>query len=290
MRIVRALLVGSLVLPVLAGAHEYRLQAAAAWVENISRTSSAASAQDATVFSVDGAIVHARQLAPSWSVILGADAGLERVANFDALDRASLGARATLRRKFGLGPFAPVLDASGAVTRVAFRERGRSGWRSETSLTWGQRLTATWRLAAFGSWESFSAQGAPFDTHSRRFGLETQWDATERWRLGAGGSRLRGQLVAHATWAVWGQAIHGGFGPVVNDYYNSIPWEITDTFGAGWVAYRVDCEADFLWGEASFSFGENTRVVFRRETVKVVNRIGIRYDTEFWSLGLVHRF
>ncbi|MBA4137836.1 MAG: hypothetical protein C0518_11010 [Opitutus sp.] len=271
-------------------AHEYRLQAATSWVENLSRTSFEPTAQDAALHSLDAAYVHARQLASNWTVIVGADAGLEYVPDFDALDRTSLGARATLRRKFGLGAFAPVLDASAALTRVEFRENGRSGWRSDASLTLGKRLHETWRVAAFASWESFTARAAPFDTHSRRVGLETTWDATDRWRFSAGGARLRGQVVANAAWSVWGPAINGGFGPVVNDYYNSVPWAVTDTFGPGWVAYRVEATANFWWAEASFSLREQTRVTLRGETVKVVNRIAVRYDSEIWSLGLVHRF
>jgi hypothetical protein len=286
---VRGLLLLAL-LPGLAAAHEFRLQAAAAWTENLSRTSFAPTAKDAASSSLDGAYVHARQLAPNWTAIVGVDAGLEHVPDFDALDRTSLGARATLRRKFGLGPLAPVLDAAVGLSRVDFRETGRSGWRQEGSLTLGKRLLETWRLAAFAGWESFTGRAAPFDTHARRVGFETFWDATERWRLGAGGSRLRGQLVANASWSVWAQAINGGLGPVVNAYYNSIPWQVTDTFGPGWVAYRVECDADFWWAEASFSFSERTRARLRGETVKVVNRIDVRYDTEIWSLGLVHRF
>jgi len=273
-----------------ATAVEYRAQAAATWTENISRTSFTPNAKDAASYSLDASATHARQLAPAWTVIGALELGAEQVPDFGGLDRLGAGARATLRRKFGLGPLAPVLDASVGLARVEFREPGRSGWRSDGGLTLAKRLNESWRVAAFAQWESFTAAGAPFDTRHRRLGAEASWAVGERWRLGAGGARLRGQIVANAAWAVWGPAIGGAFGPVVSGYYNSVPWAVTDTFGDGWVAYRVDCTADFLWGEASFDLGERTRAVLRRETVKVVNRISIRYDTEIWSLGVVHRF
>ena len=276
--------------PLGAGAHEFRLQAAASWVENISRTSFEPTAKNAAVFTADGAFSHVNPFAPGWTAILSAEGGIEHVPEFRPLDRASLGLRGTLRKKFGLGPLAPVAEAGLALGRTEFNESGRSGWRSEGTLSLGKRITETWRVTASASWESYSAVRAPFDTHQRRLGLETAWDVTDRWRLGAGGSRLHGQLTANAAWFVWSQAISGGFGPVVNTYYNSIPWAVTDTFGPGWVAYRVDCRADFLWGETSFAWSDDTRITLRRESVKVINRIGIRYDSEIWSLGFVHRF
>lgn len=279
-----------LTLPTLVAAVEYRAQAAAIWTENLSRTSFDPTAKDAASYTVDAGVAHARQLAPAWTLVGRLDLGLEHVPDFDALDRVSAGGRVTLRRKFGLGPLAPVLDTTLGLARVEFREGGRSGWRSDGGVTLAKRLSESWRVAAFANWESFTAAAAHSDTHQRRIGADATWDVSARWRLSAGGSRMRGQVVANAAWAVWGQAITGGFGSVVNNYYNAVPWTVTDTFGPGWVAYRVECTADFLWGEVSLALSEKTRAVLRRESVKVVNRIDVRYDTEIWSLGVAHRF
>lgn len=273
-----------------ARALEYRAQAMGAWTENISRTSFTPTAKDASSFTVDASVVEARQLAADWTLIAGLEAGAERVSNFTALDRTSVGGTVTLRRKFGLGAFAPVVDATLAATRVAQREGGRSGWREEGQLRVSKRFTETLRGAVFARWQSFSARGAPFDTHERRLGAELTWDFAERWSLGAGGSRLNGQLTANAAGNVWWAALSGAFGEKVYDYYEDVPWTVTNTFGPGWVAYRVDCDADFLWAELSWSWTEQTRAVLRRESVRVVNVVDVRYDTEIWSFGLVHRF
>ncbi len=276
----------------LAPAHalEYRAQAMGAWTKNISRTSFEPTAKDASSISVDASVVEARQLAANWTLIAGLEAGAEHVTTFTALDRTSVGGTVTLRRKFGLGPFAPVVDATLAATRVAQRESGRSGWREEGQLRVSKRFTETLRGAVFARWQSFSARHAPFDTHERRLGAEVNWDFAERWSLGAGGSLLKGQITANAAGDVWWAALGGGFGATIYHYYEEVPWAVTGTFGPGWVAYRVDCDADFLWAELSWNWTEQTRAVLRRESARVVNVVDVRYDTEIWSFGLVHRF
>jgi hypothetical protein len=183
-----------------------------------------------------------------------------------------------------------VLDAGVALTAVSFRESGRSGWRSEGFAKLSQRVTEIWRVAATADWESFAAARAPFDTHSRRLGLETFVDLGERWQIGTGAARLHGQLAANAPWPLWGQALGGAFGPTVQSYYRSTPWETSHTFGPGWVAYRIDCRADFWWTEISLALGDHTRLPLRWERVQVVNRADVRYEAEFWSLGVLHRF
>lgn len=273
-----------------AHAHEFRLGATLTYADNFSRTSYQPTAQDATLADVDGAFIHATQLAPNWTLITALEGNAEYVAEFSAMNRLSAGARATVRHKFGLGPMVPVLDAGVALTSVNFRERGRTGWREEGFATLSQRLTESWRLAATANWESFTASHAPFDTHARRLGLETTYDVTSTWQFGAGASRLHGQLVANAVWSVWAQAIGGGFGPAVQQYYTSTPWEVSNTFGNGWVAYRVDCRADLWWAQLTARLSEATSIPLRYESAKVINHVGVRYDSAFWSLGVLHRF
>lgn len=273
-----------------ARAAEYRAQALGAWTQNISRTSFEPTAKDASSFAVDVSVVEARQLAANWTLIVGLEAGAERVPSFTALDRVSAGGTLTLRRKFGLGPLAPVVDASVALTRVDQRESGRDGWREEGQLRIAKRFTETLRAGIFTRWQSFSARGAPYDTHERRLGADFTWDFAEKWSLAGGGSRLRGQVTANAAGSVWWAALSGALGPTIYEYYEEVPWAVTNTFGPGWVAYRVDCSADFLWGELSWLWTEQTRAVLRHETARVVNQVNVRYDTEIWTFGLVHRF
>lgn len=289
-RFFHVLALSALTFAVTARGHDFRMNASVTFAENISRTSFEPTARNATVWSVDSAFIHAKQLAPNWTLIAAAEANVEHVAQFSALNKISVGARATIRHKFGLGPMVPVLEFGGDLSRGQFHEHGRRGWRTEGFANLSQRLTESWRVVATASQESFSAEHAPFDTHLRRLGLETYYDLTETWQIGAGFTRIDGQLVANAAWSVWSQAITGGFGPAIQSYYTSVPWAVTDTFGAGWVAYRVDCRADLPWVQLLAKIDERTSATLRYETAKVINHVGVRYDSTFWSLGLLRRF
>lgn len=286
----RVVFILAALLPLVAGAADFQLRASATWADNLSRTSFAPTQKDAAIYSVGGSSNYTRQLAPNWTALAGFDLEAETVPDFDALNRAGAGVRATLRRKFGLGPFAPVVDLGAGLQHHRFNESGRSGWRQEASLTFAKRFVETFRVSASGSWERFDASAAPYDTQQRRIALEATWDATERWRFRAGAARVDGQLTANAAQATYAQALAGAFGDAIRNYYSSVPFATTGTFGPGWIAYRVESDADFLWGEASFALAERTVLALRHETAKVVNVVGVRYDSDFWSLSLAHRF
>lgn len=99
-----------------------------------------------------------------------------------------------------------------------------------------------------------------------------------------------GEVTANAEWDVWWTAISGGFGPRIQDYYNRTAWQVTNTFGKGWVAYRVNCAADFTWVQLSYALDDNTSIPLRLEHVTVINRAAVRYDSNLVSLNIVHRF
>jgi hypothetical protein len=113
---------------------------------------------------------------------------------------------------------------------------------------------------------------------------------TDRWQLSGGAARLEGEITANAANAVYMAALSGNFGPAIQSYYRSIPWHVTGTFGPGWIAYRVEAKADLWWLGVTPALGEHTSLPLRYEHVEVVNRVGVAYVSEFWSLGLVHRF
>jgi hypothetical protein len=281
----------AVIIPALeAGAQDWHAEASYTWAENLSRTSYAPDRENGAVY--DGSVTAEwhRQLTPNWTMLVNAEAGLEQVPAFPGLDSVHLGPRADLRWKFGLGPFAPVLTFSSAASRYELHEHGRSNWRIESSLSLSKRLTETWRVAASGGYQEDYARDHPFDIRNRRLSLETNWDFAEGWQLSAGGSRLWGELTANANQDIWGQALSGGFGRTVANYYNTVPYEHSTAFETDWIAYRIDCRADIWWASVSFALGANTSLPLRYESVKVVNRAQVSYNSEFWSLSIVHRF
>jgi hypothetical protein len=269
---------------------ETTAQVCATWAENLSRTSFGPSQQSAALYTAQVTARQARQLNSDWLLVLSGEAGTELVPRFEGLDSFHGGVHVQLRRKFGLGPLAPVLDFNGGLTGYSVREGGRSGWKTDIGLTLGRRLTDTWRVAATGAWEEYNAAHTAFDVGQRSLALESTWELTANWQLGTGARRLWGQLTANARYDIYDLALDGSFGPAIRDYYNRIPYEVSNTFGPGWVAYRVDCHADLWWVQLAATLGPHTSLPLRYESALVVNRVGVRYRSDFWSLGLVHRF
>lgn len=267
-----------------------RVEASTTWAENLSRTSAIPYQKSAQVFAAKVTAGHDRQLSGGWLLQTEAELGGTHVPKFDALDTFSAAAQANLRYKFGLGPLAPTLQFNAGLTGAATRERGRSGWQADAGVRLAKRFTENWRVAAGMDWEEFYARDHPFDVTNHRAVLETTWDVTDRWQVNLGGARLWGQLTANAAPAVWAQAIGGGLGPVIFNTYNRLAWEVTDTYGPGWVAYRINCHADLWWVELTPALTERTSLALRYEFVKVINEIDIRYDSAFWSLSVVHQF
>lgn len=262
----------------------------ASWVENLSRTSAEANRKDAATYELSLGATHRRQLARAWLLHAGADASFFTAPEYDLTNHAKLSARLGLQRKFGLGPLAPVLQFDTALAYKAARLDADRGWTTEASLRLAKRFTETFKASAGGQWIEHNARSATFDLVQHSFSVDATWDLTERWSLSGSAGRLSGDIVANASWPVWAQAISGGFGPAVFNYYTSRPWEVTDLYGSGWVSYNVEADVD-LWSlAASYAASDHTTIELRYSSAFVVNKIGIRYPTDSWGLGVSHRF
>ena len=268
-----------------------QVQAAATWAENLSRTSHLPTRKSARLFAAGATFAGSHQLTSDWLLVTGGELSIQHVPRYDGLDRFGGGVSLNLRRKFGLGPYAPVLQLEASLRGESARESGRSGWQPAAGVRLSRRFTDLWRASGGAGWTHFIAEREPFDVQSRRVFLETSLDLTARWQVSLGAARQRGEFTANAAGAVWAQAIGGGLGPVIFNHYNTLTWEVTNTFGPGWVAYRIrDSRADQWWLELAPALTDRTTLVMRYEAVRVINAIGIRYDSTFWTLRLAHRF
>jgi hypothetical protein len=259
-------------------------------VENISRTSAEPNRKDAETYELSLGVGRHQQLAPNWLLQVGADAVLLTVPDYDLANQFKVGPRLGLQRKLGLGPLAPVLQLDTALTYKSARLAADRGWTAEASLRVGKRFTPGFKAGIAGQWVEHSARSAVFDLQQYSFSADATWDLSDRWSFSGSVSRLTGDIVANAAWPVWAQAITGGFGPEVFNYYTSRPWTVTHLYGAGWVSYNVEADVD-LWSlAATYAISDHTTAELRYSSAFVVNKIGIRYPTDSWGLSLVHRF
>jgi hypothetical protein len=262
----------------------------ASWVENISRTSAEPNRKDAETYELSLGASRHQQLAPNWLLHAGADAVLFTVPDYDLANHFKVGPRIGLQRKLGLGPLAPVLQLDTALTYKSARLAADRGWTTEASLRLAKRFAPNFKAGLSSLWVEHAARSAVFDLAQHSLSLDATWDVSEKWSLSGSVGRLSGDIVANAAWPVWAQAITGGFGPEIFNYYTSRPWTVTDLYGPGWVSYSVEADVD-LWSLAvNWAISEHTTAELRHNSAFVVNKIGIRYPTDSWGLSLVHRF
>lgn len=262
----------------------------ASWVENISRTSFEPARRDTATYELSLNASRHRQLASAWILHGSVGATLLTVPDYDLDNHLELGPRLGLQRKFGLGPLAPVLHFDAGMTYKSARLAADRGWTAEAGVRLGKRFTPGFKAGLTGRWIEHNARSATFDLSQHSFSFDVTWDITEQWSLSGSAGRLSGDIVANAPWSVWSQAITGGLGATVFNYYTARPWEVTGLYGAGWASYNVEADVD-LWSlSATYAISARTAAELRYGSAFVVNKIGIRYPTDSWGLSVVHRF
>jgi hypothetical protein len=267
-----------------------RLEASTTWAENISHSSAASDWRDAHRHEAQASLSLLKQWTAGLVSTSEVDAGTELVPRFARMNAFTAGIGTQLRQKFGFGALAPFVTVEGGLHHREARLAGDDGWTATAAVRVGKRLNESWRLGATGDWQQHDAASSIFDTRSHRvFGTIT-WDITPWLQLSHGNGRLWGDVTANASPAVWPRALSGALGSNISEYYNTVSWGTTDSFGPGWVTYRVTARASFWWLELAPAIGRNTSLPFRYESIFTVNKIGIKYRQDLWTVQWVTRF
>lgn len=275
-------------LPVCAAS--YRMEAVTTWAENINRASSPADWTDTVRHEARATASLLTPIATGVSLITEADLGYTSVPRYALNTAYAAGARAALRWKFGLGAFAPVLTTDVALARRETRIPGDTGWLATGSLHASRRFTESWRASLTGDWSQNYAAHATFDTRHHRLHGSVTYDLTDRWQLTYGRGSLWGDITANASARVWSRALAGLISPAIGAYYPTLSWESTNSYGPGYVTYRLKARSDFWWLELAPALGRNTSLPLRYESTVTLNLVGVKYRQDLWSLGLLHRF
>ncbi|MCM2275365.1 MAG: hypothetical protein NDI75_11300 [Candidatus Didemnitutus sp.] len=279
-----------LLLPSLAPAATYRASLTTDWTENLSRSSSARDWQDVLTLHADATAAWSRQLTGNLTLITEVEAAAQLAPDFSQLSQGELTLRAEARRKFGLGPLAPTLAGRLALTGRAAGIEQDNGLTQHLALQAGKRLTESWRIAATAETWKHHARTDAFDISYRRYFGEVSWDITERWQLSSGYGRFNGSFTANASAFVWNRALTGLLGPAIQEYYTITPQAVTDSYGPGWVTYKVHGTARYWWLQLSPALSDTTTITLRYENTLMKNIVNVKYRQLSWSAALVHRF
>lgn len=267
-----------------------RIEATTTWAENISRSSAPSNWRDSLRADARVTASNLTPLATGISFIAEVDAATETVVRYPRNSAFTAGAHGGLRWKFGLGAYAPVFSGEVALARREARISGDNGWTATGALRLSKRFTDAWRASVTGDWSQHDAAHAPFDVRAHRLLGSLTYDLNDTWQLTYGRGSLFGDFTAHVSSPVWARALAGLITPAIGQYYNSVAYETTDSYGPAWVTYRVTGRSDFWWFELAPALGRNTSLPLRYESTYTVNRVGVHYRQDLWTLALLHRF
>ncbi|HEX4986532.1 MAG TPA: hypothetical protein VFV71_10775 [Burkholderiales bacterium] len=170
---------------------------------------------------------------------------------FHDLDNLALGARASMRHKFGLGPDVPWVSIALGALHHDYNYDYRDGWRYEAGLTAGVRPAERLDLSAVVQYDRFEADRlqpailpgvstAAYDVAGWTFGARAGWLATEADTLLFSLSRRHGTVTAVTP-------------PVFEILEYSSAVALDPVFDGNPIAYRVAVDSDTLavgWAHA----------------------------------------
>jgi hypothetical protein len=219
---------------------------------------------------------------------------------FQGLNHLRMGAAATWRKRFGLGPTAPTLRLTGSLEKRVFDQDARDGWFYLAEVRYGKRLSERWSVEAAASYDRLVADHArvasiffPAPGPTPNPGRTAKpGDVFDQQSLGL---RLRGDLTLGELWLL---SLSLGFrdGDVAstatpNAVISAAAEAITDdpAFGVNRFAYRLDAQVMSFAVDFDRALGETASLVFGYQ-FQHTDAVGdLDYDTSRVRIAYVRR-
>jgi hypothetical protein len=189
-----------------------------------------------TVTSVRVSVFQLFPLGEDYIVTVGGDLGGESFHTLDGLSNASLQGVFALKKKWGLGAFAPWARIGASAGRTDYRDGYRNAWVYRATLASGRRLDARWNLWADYAYERRAANsqeelvpglsGDAFSQNSHTLAVNVEYALSERFVLGLRASGRHGDVVSTTE-------------PNARAYYSAKALAEDPAFGDEDYAYRL---------------------------------------------------
>ena len=145
-------------------------------------------------------------LSDGYSVNVGVDLSGEYYDRLHGLDNAGVEGAVALKKKWGLGPYAPWARIGASVTHTDYADSYRNASIYRATAAAGRRLDERWNLSADYEFERRSASTQPeevpgisgdaYSQASHRLGLTAQFATSEHTHLTAGVFVRRGDVIS----------------------------------------------------------------------------------------------
>jgi hypothetical protein len=144
-----------------------------------------------------------------YSMTVGGDLGGESYHKLTGLDNVSLDGAIALKKKWGLGPFAPWTRASASVARLSYDDSYRNAWDYRATLASGRRFDERWNFWAEYTYENRAAHpqeeevpglsGNAYSQVSQNLGINLEYSLMENAYLSMGLLARHGDVVSTST-------------------------------------------------------------------------------------------
>lgn len=194
-------------------------------------------------------------LGESYSATIGGELGGEVYRQLTGLNNASLDATVALKKKWGLGAFAPWARAGLSVARFGYEDGYRNAWDYRATLGAGQRISERWNVWADYAYESRVATPQPeevpglsgdaYSQVSQSVAAHVEFSLTESAYLSMGLLRRHGDVVSTST-------------PNTAVFYSSRALAEDPTFGPNAYAYKLTGNTLGLRLGVNYAWGAHT--------------------------------
>ena len=212
-----------------------------------------------------------------WQGNFGATAKTSQWKKWGGLNLSPVSVQAGLRKKFGLGPYAPRLDLSVEGGRRFAATSERTSNFAVSSLTFTQRLTPELSWHASADIERHDAERKVFSTTRHMFRIGADYDLTPDFRISINAAEGRGDLVSwcRISWP---------------EFKGKSPW-LDGIFGGDWFPYQSVNRITSAQLSLAYALGSHSTVA---ATVDLSRSAGFGkrhvYYNEILNLQFIHAF
>lgn len=242
-------------------------------------------------FSTSGT-VSAFQLIPigeSYSLTTGGDLSGQLYDALTGLRNASIDGSLSLKKKWGLGAFAPWARAGISVGRTDYEDGYRNATIYRASLELGKRVDERWnfgvkyaferRAATPGMWQIYGLSGDAFSQTGRNFSANAQYSLSGRVSLSLGSLLRHGDVVS--------TTLGTGHGYRLTDLKAAAP---DPAFGPGAYAYRLEGTTYGVRLGADYSLTDHSLIGWGFQRLETHARGGNNYTNSVPQLTWNHQF
>jgi hypothetical protein len=196
--------------------------------DNVSRSNREADERQDVAFRALAHLGRFDQLSDDLRLTLTADFTGAAWVRYHYFNDTTASGTASLRYRFGLGPWAPFVRVEGSAGYASFEQSLQDGGRYRSGVTFGKRLTERLSLEASYYFDDIEGRVRVFDQQAHHFSVAGSFDLSETTQITAGYELRDGEVISYAVPPR----------PDMVALANAL--RHVDTFGSDYVAYNLD--------------------------------------------------